>query len=43
VLIAEQGGQVTAVRYLGQIHGFWRHAAFPASEQLIRQTCAFLE
>ena len=41
-LVAEQGGQVTAVRYLGQIHGFWRHAAFPASEQLIRQTCAFL-
>ena len=41
-LVAEQGGQVTAVRYLGQIHGFWRHAAFPASEQLIHQTCAFL-
>jgi len=41
-LVAEQGGQVTGVRYLGQIHGFWRHAAFPASEQLIRQTCAFL-
>ncbi len=41
-LVAEQGGQVTAVRYLGQVHGFWRHAAFPASEQLLRHTCAFL-
>jgi acetyl esterase len=40
--IADQGGQVSAVRYLGQVHGFWRHAAFPASEQLIRHTCAFL-
>ena len=40
--IAEQGGPVTAVRYLGQVHGFWRHAAFPASEQLIRHTSAFL-
>jgi acetyl esterase len=41
-LIAEAGGVVTGVRYLGQIHGYWRHAAFPASEQAIRQTCAFL-
>lgn len=41
-LIADQGGQATAVRYLGQIHGFWRHAVFPASEELIRHTCAFL-
>jgi acetyl esterase len=40
--IAEAGGQVTGVRYLGQVHGFWRHAAFPASEELIRHTCAFL-
>jgi acetyl esterase len=40
--IADAGGQVTAVRYLGQVHGFWRHAAFAASEQLIRHTCAFL-
>jgi acetyl esterase len=42
-LIAAQGGQVTAARYLGQIHGFWRRAVFPASEQLIRHTCAFLK
>jgi acetyl esterase len=41
-MIAEQGGQVSAVRYLGQIHGFWRHAAFPASEELIRHTCSFI-
>ena len=41
-LIAEAGGDVTCTRYLGQIHGYWRHAAFPASEQLIRHTCAFL-
>jgi acetyl esterase len=42
VLIAEAGGEVTCTRYLGQIHGFWRDASFPASEQLIRHTCAFL-
>jgi acetyl esterase len=41
-LIAEAGGQVTCTRYLGQIHGYWRHAAFPASEQAILQSCAFL-
>ena len=41
-LIAVAGGQVTATRYLGQIHGFWRQLVFPASEQLIEHTCAFL-
>jgi len=41
-LIAEAGGDVTCTRYLGQIHGYWRHAAFPASERAIRHTCAFL-
>ena len=41
-LVADAGGQVTCTRYLGQIHGYWRHAAFPASEQAILQTCAFL-
>ncbi|HRD64200.1 MAG TPA: alpha/beta hydrolase fold domain-containing protein, partial [Nocardioides sp.] len=40
--IVEEGGDATAVRYLGQVHGYWRHAAFSASEQLIRHTCAFL-
>jgi acetyl esterase len=41
-VVAEAGGLVTCTRYLGQIHGYWRHAAFPASEQAILQTCAFL-
>jgi acetyl esterase len=41
-LVAEAGGDVTAVRYLGQVHGYWRLAAFPASEQAIRHCCAFL-
>jgi acetyl esterase len=41
-LIAEAGGDVTCTRYLGQIHGYWRLAAFPASEELMRHTCAFL-
>jgi acetyl esterase len=40
--IAEAGGDVTCVRYLGQIHGYWRHTAFPAADQLIRHTCGFL-
>jgi acetyl esterase len=41
-LVAEAGGEVTAVRYLGQIHGFWRHRDFPASERLVEHACAFL-
>jgi len=42
--LAEQGVAVTATRYLGQVHGFWRHhAVFPAAEQLLRQVAAFLE
>ena len=41
-LIADAGGSVTCTRYLGQIHGFWRTAAYPASEEMIRHTCAFL-
>ncbi|GAB3251670.1 alpha/beta hydrolase [Nocardioides dilutus] len=41
--LAEAGVTVIATRYLGQIHGFWRHhAVFPAAEQLLRQTAAFL-
>lgn len=41
--LAEAGVAVTATRYLGQIHGFWRHhAAFPASEPLLRQAAGFL-
>jgi len=41
-LIAEQGGQVTAVRYLGQVHGFWRDGASSAAQELMRQTCAYI-
>jgi acetyl esterase len=43
-LLAEAGVAVTATRYLGQLHGFWRHTAvFPAAEALLRQTAAFLD
>jgi acetyl esterase/lipase len=42
-LVADAGGDVTCTRYLGQIHGFWRHRSFPASEQLVLHTCAFLK
>jgi acetyl esterase len=41
--LAEAGVCVVATRYLGQIHGFWRHqAVFPAAEQLLQQTAGFL-
>ena len=41
--LAEAGVAVTATRYLGQLHGFWRHdAVFPASEALLRQVAGFL-
>jgi acetyl esterase len=38
----EAGVEVTATRYLGQTHGFWRHDAFPSAERLIRQVSGFL-
>lgn len=42
-LVAGAGVAVTATRYLGQLHGFWRHHAFfPAAEQAHRQVAAFL-
>ncbi len=42
-LVAEVGVEVVATRYLGQIHGFWRHdQVFPAAEPLMRQVAAFL-
>ena len=42
-LLAELGIHVVATRYLGQIHGFWRHyAVFPAAESLLQQTAGFL-
>lgn len=41
--LAEAGVEVTATRYLGQLHGFWRHpAVFPAAEPLTRQVAGFL-
>ena len=36
------GVAVTATRYLGQTHGFWRHDVFTPAERLIRQVCGFL-
>ena len=41
--LAEDGVAVVATRYLGQVHGFWRHpSVFPAAEQLLQQTAGFL-
>jgi acetyl esterase len=42
-LAAEAGVEVVAARYLGQVHGFWRHpSVFPAAEGLLSQTNGFL-
>lgn len=42
-LLAEAGVEVTATRYLGQVHGFWRHdAVFTSAEPLMRQVTGFL-
>lgn len=42
--LAELGVPVVATRYLGQIHGFWRHdQAFDASEALMRQVAGWLD
>ena len=42
-MIAQQGVQVVATRYLGQLHGFWRHPdAFAAAEPLMGQVASFL-
>jgi acetyl esterase len=41
--LADEGVAVTATRYLGQVHGFWRHASvFPAAEAVLGQTATFL-
>ncbi|KQT89475.1 alpha/beta hydrolase [Marmoricola sp. Leaf446] len=41
--LAELGVEVTATRYLGQVHGFWRHpSVFDAAEPLTRQVAGFL-
>ena len=43
-LLAEEGVEVVATRYLGQVHGFWRHdTVFLATEPLMRQVAGFLD
>ena len=43
VLLAEAGVEVVATRYLGQIHGFWRHhEAFDAAEPSMLQVAAWM-
>ncbi|MFL6171433.1 MAG: alpha/beta hydrolase [Marmoricola sp.] len=40
--LAEAGVAVVATRYLGQLHGFWRHTdQFDAAEPLTRQVAGF--
>lgn len=42
-LLAEAGVEVTGTRYLGLVHGFWRHPkAFDQAEPLMRQASGFL-
>ncbi|MBC2933191.1 alpha/beta hydrolase [Nocardioides sp. zg-1228] len=41
--VAETGVETVGVRYLGQTHGFWRHAGFTASEPLVRQVAGWLD
>ena len=42
-VLSEAGVEVVGTRYLGQVHGFWRHfAIFDAAEPLTRQVAAFL-
>jgi acetyl esterase len=42
--LAQAGIEVTATRYLGQVHGFWRHhAVFTATEPLLRQVAGFVQ
>ncbi len=42
-ILAQHRVQVVACRYLGQIHGFWRHPqVFPAAEPLMDQVASFL-
>ncbi|HET8559815.1 MAG TPA: alpha/beta hydrolase [Marmoricola sp.] len=42
--MARAGVEVVATRYLGMIHGFWRHVdAFDAAEPLTRQVAGFVD
>ena len=41
--LAEEGVTVVGTRYLGQVHGFWRHTdVFDAAEPLTLQIAGFL-
>jgi acetyl esterase/lipase len=41
--LAELGVDVVGTRYLGQLHGFWRHdRVFPQAEALMQQVAGFL-
>jgi acetyl esterase len=41
--LADEGVEVVGTRYLGQVHGFWRHAGvFDAAEPSMRHVVAFL-
>ncbi|MET3963232.1 acetyl esterase [Marmoricola sp. OAE513] len=41
-LLAEAGVEVVGTRYLGQLHGFWRHVdVFDAADPLTRQIAGF--
>ncbi|MCW2787576.1 MAG: Alpha/beta hydrolase fold-3 domain protein [Marmoricola sp.] len=43
-LLAEAGVTVVGTRYLGQVHGFWRHVdVFDAAEPLTRQIAGFFD
>ncbi len=43
-VLAEAGVEVTGTRYLGMLHGFWRHpAAYDAATAAGRQVAAFVE
>ncbi|UMG91709.1 alpha/beta hydrolase [Nocardioides sp. TF02-7] len=42
-LLADAGVEVVGTRYLGQIHGFWRHdRVFDAAEPLMRQVASWI-
>lgn len=42
--VAEAGVPCVGVRYLGQLHGFWRHTdAYDAAEPLMRQVAGFIQ
>lgn len=42
-LLAEAGVEVVGTRYLGQVHGYWRHASvFDAAEATMRQVAAWM-